>query len=83
VIECKRFIVLAGLYHHPRSWVEQYSNEFDTLDEAKIWVAQLFNGYSFYYDWFEIVDLKTKRVTVSSKSGWDKPQQDQGIANEN
>lgn len=72
MVECKRYIVLAGLYYHPRSWGEQYSRSFDSLDEAKSWARDLCCGYSFYNDWFEIVDLTNMHVVDSSKTDWNK-----------
>ena len=70
MIDCKRYIVLAGLYYHPRKWGEQYACECDTLEEAAEYAHNLVVGYEFYYDWFEIIDLETKRIVLSSDPKW-------------
>ena len=70
MIDCKRYIVLAGLYYHPRNWGEQYYGEYDTIEEAMHQAYTLCVGYKFYYDWFEVIDLETKRVVASSDPKW-------------
>ena len=65
MIKVKRYIVLAGLKYHPRKWTENYEHEFDELIEACEHANQLLHGFEFYFDWFEVIDLKTKTIVES------------------
>lgn len=67
MIDCKRYIILAGLYYHPCKWNEQFYGEFDTIEEAMHQAHILCVGYEFYYNWVEVVDLETKKIVINPK----------------
>ncbi len=54
----KRYILLAGEYHHPSGWAD-FVGDFDTLEEARDFFSEL-RVTDRDVDWGEIVDTETK-----------------------